>query len=117
MLPRSPDDVIEVWTETELSAVHAAWGVAGWRDAAERSAIWLVDEIQPDNATNLPWAVHVFADLGEREGRADLTMYANTLLHNCIVGSGRPDGLSALILLDAAAQLERSGSSGPVDLR
>ncbi len=102
---RSPDDVIELWTERELSMVHAAWLLPGWTELAERSARWLIDEIQPDNATNLPWAVQVFAHLSVTEGTDEARMYAETLLHNCMVSTGRPDPLSGLILLDAARQL------------
>lgn len=102
---RSADDVIELWTERELTMVHAAWLLEGWTDIAERSARWLINEIQPDNATNLPWAVQVFASLSIQDGSAEARLYAETLLHNCMVSAGRPDPLSALILLDAARQL------------
>ncbi|MGP1272488.1 MAG: hypothetical protein ACTS22_04070 [Phycisphaerales bacterium] len=101
---RSPDDVIEVWTEIELAAVHSAWALPGWRAASESAARWLLEEIQPDNATNLPWAAHVFAAIAAR-GNQEARLYAETLLHNCVVGRGRPDDLSALILLDSAALL------------
>ncbi|MEO1585156.1 MAG: hypothetical protein AAFR96_11390, partial [Planctomycetota bacterium] len=71
-----------------------------------------IREIQPDNATNLPWAVHVFCVLAERDGDADASLYAETLLHNCVVGgAGRPDKLSALILLDSARRLRLEASS------
>lgn len=85
--------------------VHAAWLLEGWTDIAESSARWLITEIQPDNATNLPWAVHVFASLAVRDDSHEARMYAETLMHNCMVSSGQPDTLSALILLDAAKQL------------
>ncbi|MEL6498071.1 MAG: hypothetical protein AAF937_00690 [Planctomycetota bacterium] len=102
---RSRDDVIELWTERELTLVHAAWMLHGWHAAAVASAKWLIHEIQPDNATNLPWAVHVFASLSFDESLDEAAMYAETLLHNCIVTTGKPDDLSALILLDSARQL------------
>ncbi|MEL6795545.1 MAG: hypothetical protein AAFO89_01860 [Planctomycetota bacterium] len=102
---RSRDDVIELWTERELTIVHAGWLLPRWCAAAVSSARWLIEEIQPDNATNLPWAVHVFASLFIDEGIEEARMYAETLMHNCVVTTGRPDDLSALILLDAARQL------------
>ncbi|MEO0631783.1 MAG: hypothetical protein AAFY46_13825, partial [Planctomycetota bacterium] len=105
MQPRSRDDVIELWTERELTMVHAAWLLPGWSEAAEASARWLIQEIQPDNATNLPWAVQVFASLTIEEDSHEARMYAETLMHNCMVSAGRPDPLSALVLLDAARQL------------
>ncbi|MEO1536041.1 MAG: hypothetical protein AAFS11_10870, partial [Planctomycetota bacterium] len=52
MQPRSREDVIELWTERELTMVHASWLLPGWSEAAESSARWLIQEIQPDNATN-----------------------------------------------------------------
>ena len=98
---------IEVWTETELAAVHAAWSLGPeWRTEARRAAAWLVDNIQPDNATNRPWGVHVFASLAHESGGAQYELYAQTLLHNCQVMTGRPDDFSAMILLHAARELQ-----------
>jgi len=102
-----PAGTIEVWTETELACVHAAWSLGpAWRAAAQASALWLVEHIQPDNATNHPWAVHVFAAMGAETSNPELELYAQTLLHNCIVGSGRPDPYSALILLHASRAIQ-----------
>ena len=102
-----PTGTIEVWTETELACVHAAWSLGSdWRAAANASALWLVEHIQPDNATNHPWAVHVFAALGAETNNPELELYAQTLLHNCIVGSGKPDPYSALILLHASRAIQ-----------
>lgn len=109
---RSTDDAIEIWTETEIAAVHWAWSVPGWRRACEAAALWLVEEIQPDNATNLPWAVHVFAALSAGTDNHRAGLYAQTLLHNALVMRTRPDPLAALILLDAAYKLERAGAEG-----
>jgi hypothetical protein len=98
---------IEVWTEIELAAVHAGWSIGGpWQRAAKRAAAWLVEHVQPDNATNRPWAVHVFAELAEQLGDTTYELYAQTLLHNCQVGTGKPDQFSAMILLHASDQLQ-----------
>lgn len=121
LLPREEGLAIEVWTERELSLQHAAWRIAA-RDADERlrercfaAARWAVAELQPDNATNHPWAVHVYLALS-MTGDADARMYAEMQLHNCQVTLGRPDLFSAMILIDAADALERylgeSASSG-----
>lgn len=104
---------IEVWTEVELSALHALAWLAG-RDRSLRplvrdTARWLIENLQPDNATNHPWSVHLFAAIGVLENDPDASMYAQTLLHNCQVSQGRPDAFSALILRDSAAAL-RKGS-------
>ncbi len=98
---------IEVWTETELACVHAAWSLGNdWRSAAKASAAWLLGSIQPDNATNHPWAVHVFAFLAVETGNFEFDLYAQSLLHNCIVGTGKPDAFSAIILLHASRAIQ-----------
>jgi hypothetical protein len=99
---------IEAWTEAELSLLHALW----WRaaesvDARNRAVLaarWLVAELQPDNATNRPWAVAVFAQLAT-DGERDASLYAETLIHNCQTQFGRPDRFSTFLLLDAARRL------------
>lgn len=104
---------IEVWSEVELSSLHAlSWMAerdASLRPLVRRVATWHIENLQPDNATNHPWAVHVFAAIGILTGEADALMYAQTLLHNCQVSLGRPDALSALILRDAANALRSEG--------
>jgi hypothetical protein len=106
---------LEVWTETELCGLHALWclarvrGCAAWCRRVESARDWHLANTQPDNATNRPWALHVFllAKPLSPEARA----YAETLLHNALVLNGRPDLLSAWILLDAAKRIEESYSS------
>lgn len=104
---------MEVWSEGELASLHAlSWHATrseGCDLAArvESAARWHLAELQPDNATNRPWAVHVFADLAQRTGDAAARAHVGTLVHNSIVSLGRPDRLSAAILLDAADWLER----------
>ncbi len=98
---------IEVWTETELSALHALWhhARAGMRELDRRlsSAVaWHLECTQPDNATNHPWGVHVFLLHCTPESQH----FAETLVSNCMVLNGKPDPLSAWILLDAAESLE-----------
>jgi hypothetical protein len=99
---------IEVWTEEELSGMHALVRLARRMDSAAawarlRSAVrWHIEHTQPDNGTNRPWAVHAFLLEGSPEAHA----YAGTLLHNALALSGRPTSLSAWILMDAAAELQ-----------
>ncbi len=110
LLERDLYSAIEVWTDAELSAVHALWWLArrrdraDWRERIEDARDWHVANTQPDNATNRPWAIHVFVQAGTPE----CTHYAETLLHNCMAMSGRPDPLSAFILRDAADALEEA---------
>ncbi len=104
---------VEVWSEGELAALHAlSWHAIRPETSrlaarVESAARWHLDELQPDNATNRPWAVHVFADLAHRTGDPAAHSHAGTLVHNSIVALGRPDRLSAVILLDAAEWLAR----------
>ncbi|MCZ6812097.1 MAG: hypothetical protein O7D97_08850 [Planctomycetota bacterium] len=106
--PHGRFTAIEVWTEAELCGLHALWGLARLhnRDDWARRAItvrdWHLHNTQPDNATNRPWSLHVFL-LAETP---EAYHYAETLLHNAMVTTGRPELLSAWILLDSAKQLE-----------
>ena len=108
---RSP--TIETWTECELSAMHAAWNIllgAPRQSLYARllaGASWLTNTLQPDNATNHPWAVHAFIHLWQATGNAAFRHYAETLIHNCQVQRGQPDRFSSLLLLDAADALSR----------
>jgi hypothetical protein len=108
--PQARFSGLEVWTETELCGLHALWSLARLRDRADwghrvdSARSWHLAHTQPDNATNRPWALHVFllAVPATPEARA----YAETLLHNALVANGRPDLLSAWILLDSAKRIE-----------
>jgi hypothetical protein len=109
--PLFPSDryaAIEVWTEADLCGLHALWGLArdranpAWADRVDQAREWHIANTQPDNATNRPWALHVFLLAGHAEGR----LYAETLLHNALAVNGRPDPMSAWILVDAARRLE-----------
>lgn len=108
--PQGRFKTIEVWTEAELCGLHALWRLArdrrrdDWATRVEVVRDWHVQNTQPDNATNRPWALHVFLLADTPECRH----YAETLLHNCLVTTGQPEPLSAWILLDAANELERS---------
>jgi hypothetical protein len=107
LIDRSAVVTVEVWTDAELAALHALWCLAAshdhpeWRERVNAARDWHMEHTQPDNATNRPWALHVFrlADTPES------VHYAETLLHNCMAMTGTPDPLSALILLDAADAL------------
>lgn len=116
-------DTLEVRTETELCAMHALWRLSKAREIAPglrdelrertlRAARWAVRELQPDNATNHPWAAHVFIELARREASVGARMYAETLVHNSMVATGKPDTFSALVLLDASRELRFSSEQG-----
>ncbi len=119
LVERGGVDAIEVWTDCELAGLHALW--RGWVESGDaplgervvRSCERLIEEVQPDNATNRPWAVGAFVWLGMVEDNQEAELYAQTLLHNYQASSARDDALCAAILLDSADGLgaiaERSG--------
>lgn len=119
--PRDDNAAIEAWTEAELSSLHALshhaerhrGGELGAALAArvEGAVRWHTATLQPDNGTNHPWAVHVFAAYAVAHGDAAAMVHAQTLVNICCVMRGRPDRLSACILLDAGRALQR-GPSG-----
>ncbi len=109
---------IEAWTQTELGSLHALWSLAN-RERREDlrarcldAAGWFMAEVQPDNGTHHPWAVHVFAWMWAQRGDQDARMYAEALLHNCMVMLGRPDQFSACVLWHAGSELEKSAWEG-----
>lgn len=101
---------IEVFTERELCALHALWRQARIRsmpalaDRCRFAAQWMLENLQPDNATNYPWAAHVLLELADDLG-PEATLYADTLVHNCQVIRGKPDIRSAWILTECANEL------------
>jgi len=106
LFPQLREVAIETWTEAELSGLHALSLVVGLDHVRVRSASdWLMAELQPDNGTNRPWAVHVFLDRWIRGREEESRLYAETLIHNCRVTMGVPDRLSAVILASAAKAL------------
>ncbi len=117
LLPHLHHLAIELWTESELSALHALSHFATPQHQTVRArvhsaAAWLLDNIQPDNATQRPWAIHVFLIMAHdntlpESTRSHAQMYAETLLHNAMIPMGPqvPDIFSACILLDSATLL------------
>ena len=107
------DEPIEVWTETELCVLHALWraarlrGDGGLRARCLDAARWHLEHVQPDNATNHPWGIHVFVVLGALDGRLEAISHAEQMLHASLVRLGRPDRLSGHILEDGGAELRR----------
>ena len=106
LLPSGLYHAVEAWVDSELSALHALWWV-GRRcpDILARvneAKGWHLLHTQPDNATNRPWAIHVFA----LDPHPESQLYAQTLLHNALAASMRPGALAALLMLDAADAIE-----------
>jgi hypothetical protein len=103
---------IEVFTEVELSCIHALWTLARlrgreeWRERCLGAIAWCIEHLQPDNATNHPWAAHVFIIASQTGIGVEAEMYADTLYNNCQVMLGRADWFSAMILKSASHELE-----------
>ena len=139
ILPTDGYLAIEVWTECELSAMHALWrllrtrhpatAVAG-RARLDAAVRWHLVHTQPDNATNRPWAIHVFLGASIVSGStrtasdaassstqntsqhafdlpdpAECALYAETLLSNMLATDARSEELSRWILRDASREL------------
>ena len=116
LLPPDGFRAIEVWTECELSAVHALGrfrrhpdrSIAAFSGERLAEAVrWHIEHTQPDNATHRPWAVHEF--LLAEDGTGDATAYAGTLLHNMSASDARVEPLSRWIVADAARELRLGG--------
>lgn len=109
--PGRGEVAIEVWTERELAAIQALWTIGVQRiephftRRAEAAAQWCVQELQPDNATAHPWAVNAFASLAA-QGDLEADLYAQTLMHNAQVGTGRPGRFASIVLLASLRSLE-----------
>ncbi len=118
LFDQSLSKTIEVWTERELSGLHALWRVAAKRNdesvmnRVHTTARWHVEHTQPDNATNRPWAAHVFLLISFQDDDAGARLYAETLVHNCQTTHGVPDPLSGLILEDCASALAQTLGQG-----
>lgn len=110
LIARDEETGLEVWTESELAALHALWNLAILRDRSDwtercfEAASVHLDRLQPDNATNHPWAVHVFMGLADR-GSSEAMLYWQGLVSGAQIGLGRPDRFSACLLLDAARRI------------
>ncbi|MCA9285327.1 MAG: hypothetical protein KDA22_08945 [Phycisphaerales bacterium] len=108
LIPPAAFRTIEVWTESELCALHALWRVVrerrrdDLRTRLETARDWHLEHTQPDNGTGRPWALHVFLLAGSEEPR----LYAETLLHNVRAAAASVEPLTALILHDAAREVE-----------
>ena len=110
LLPRDRYRAIEVWTDADLAAMHALWWLArdrgrpDWAARLDEVRSWHLANTQPDNATNRPWAIHVFLLAGSPEDEH----YAQTLLHNALAIDAEPTPLGRVLLHDAADALERT---------
>lgn len=101
------DDNPEPWWQQEMLILHALHSFAlrqndgSLIDKTLDCAAFHLAEIQPDHATNEPWAVHAYAS------HADGAITAETLLHAAHMnGGGSLNAASRWIAADALAALE-----------
>lgn len=113
IFPQDGVTAIEVWSESELSALHALWWLSRTpeasllRDRMFLCARWHLENTQPDNATNRPWAIPVYLELAMIDRSPAARLFAETLLHNARAANGVPEPFSAQILLDAADAVDQ----------
>lgn len=112
-LPDMAGLAIEVWTECELSVLHAVQYVLLRLDAETRETrellrrldlalVWHLDHTQPDNATGRPWGINAVLLRGHPQ--AEAVDYAASMLHTVQAARsmGQPlDPVVAWILRDA----------------
>lgn len=104
---------IEHRTLIELCALHALCSLAEgeMQNRVDELVDWHTRELQPDNGINRPWGLHAFVvrsvDAEDEETRLNAMLHAQTLANNCCITLGRPDILSAVILLDSANALRK----------
>ncbi len=104
---------IEHRTLIELCALHALYYLAEgeMRDRVDRLVDWHTRELQPDNGINRPWGLHAFVirsvEAEDVNLRLNAMLHAQTLANNCCITLGKPDILSAFILLDSANALRK----------
>ncbi|MBL0920799.1 MAG: hypothetical protein IBJ10_01585 [Phycisphaerales bacterium] len=120
--PRAAYRTIEAWTEADLACIHALWWLGRTRGRPELiarsldAADWHIEHIQPDNATNRPWAIHVFLDLWRARDVLEGRLHAETLLHNADVAAGSkvegPGAVIAHIAADGADALDAMLNDG-----
>jgi len=102
---------IEHRTLIELCALHALCHLAEGEMLVRVDELvdWHTRELQPDNGINRPWGLHAFVirsvEAEAEDLRLNAMLHAQTLANNCCITLGRPDLLSALILLDSANSL------------
>jgi hypothetical protein len=132
MLAPRDDLAIEVWTECELSVLHAGFrrlidltvgggestvpGVETLVRDLGHAVAWHLEHTQPDNATTHPWGLHAILELGRPTEEA--IDHAASMLHAMqaaavMTPDGRPDAISRWIVADLVETLDRLGG-GPV---
>jgi hypothetical protein len=98
---------LDAWTYRELCGLHALANLAlirrnsSWASRVEQIARYHLDHTQPDHVTRQPWAT--FAFIWPPKTRP----FADQQLHDAATqGSGKLNPFAALLLADAAFQLE-----------
>lgn len=113
--PRLAEQSLDAWTYRELTGLHALAGLAllrrnqGWARRVEEVAMHHVENTQPDNTTNQPWALFGFAWSMNTRSFADQQIHDATA-HAAAWGSHHASTvgpLAGMLLADAADALGR----------
>lgn len=102
---------IEVWTDAELCALHALECLSRRAASAsvtarcDQAMVLHFDQVQPDNGTNRPWALHAYVSFAARHHDARGAWMAESLLHSMLASQARTDSLSQWILAHSLREL------------
>ncbi len=106
----SSDESLDGWTYGELAGLHGLARLAllrrnqSWAKRVEEIALFHLENTQPDNATNQPWALFAFLWSGKTHSFADQQLHDATTHAG---GSITP--LAGMLLADAADCLAEFG--------
>lgn len=105
--PRDEDESLDAWTYRELYGLHALANLAllrrnrAWSARVEEVAMHHLENTQPDNTTNEPWAL--FAFLWSAQTRS----FAEQQIHDATTQGVGP--VAAMLMADAANSLAAFG--------
>jgi hypothetical protein len=106
-----PDESLDAWTYRELIGLHALYGLAqvtgdaSLLEHAARVVRHHVENTQPDNTTNQPWALAAFLTLGEDTSFADQQLHDATTQGSSLQSAKAPGLVAGLLLADAWCDL------------
>lgn len=102
-------DTLDTWTYRELTGLHALANLAlarrntAWARRVEQIALFHLENTQPDNTTNQPWAVFAFLWSPKTRSFAEQQLHDVTV-HGSVTG-GRVNELAGMLLADATNAL------------
>ena len=108
---REASESLDTWTFRELCGLHALANVAlrrrntSWAKRVEQAALYHLENTQPDNTTNQPWALFAFLWSPKTRSFAEQQLH-DTTAHLAQSGTlSDPGAVAGLLLADAADTL------------